>query len=329
MTEIALRDTDSGYGRLTDIAALAETIARTEFVPDALRGKPAAVAACIMFGREIGLPPMTSLQNIAVIHGTPTLGARMMRALVQAAGHEIQVTETTNTRCKVRGVRVDTGQALEVGWTLDDAKQAGLVKSSSGWSRYPRNMLQSRATSELCRLLFADVVAGFVTPEEAGDDTTVDDSGATVVAATASGDTPAIAVASPVAKPKRRRKAAAAALPAALPAATPDAPPLPGEEGYDTVGRAAADLVAQSPDDTEPTVAQIKALYTAMSAAGLGTREDKLRFCSDVTGRTITSSKGLTREEVSTCLDTLKSLDPAEERPGADIVDPETGEIAT
>lgn len=328
MTDIALRDTDSGYGRLADIAQLADTIARTEFVPEALRGKPAAVAACIMFGREIGLPPMTSLQNVAVIHGTPTLSARMMRALVQAVGHEIQVTETTNTRCKVRGVRVDTGQTLEVGWTIDDAKQAGLLRPNSGWARYPRNMLQSRATSELCRLLFADVVAGFVTPEEVDDDdtgTTGDDT--PVVASPASGDTPAAAVASPVAKPKRRRKAAPA--PAALPAA-PDTPPLPGEDGYDTVGKAAANLVEQAPDDTAPTAAQVKALHTAMSAAGLGTREDKLRFCSDVTGRTITSSKDLTREEVSTCLDTLKSVTPADDEPvDGEVVDPETGEIAT
>lgn len=320
--EIALRDIDSGYDKLPDIGRLSDVIARTEFVPDHLRGKPAAVAACIMYGRELGLPPMTSLQNVAIIKGTPTLSARMMRALVQAAGHQIQVTETNNARCKVRGTRADNGDTLEIGWTIDDAKNAGLLKPDSNWSKYPRNMLQARATGELCRLLFADVIAGFVTPEEVEE---IDRPDPDVVATVVTGE-PAADVASPVAKPKQRRKPAPKR--AALPAAAPDDPPLPGEEGFDQVGAETVRDAAPAQEEAaraKPSPAQVKALHAALSDAGLGTRDDKLRFCSDVVGRQIESSSDLSAEEVSACLDVLKGSTP--EPPEDDgIVDAETVE---
>ena len=50
---------------------IAQQIARTEFVPAALRGKPEAVLACIMTGHELGIGAMQSLAKIHVIEGRP------------------------------------------------------------------------------------------------------------------------------------------------------------------------------------------------------------------------------------------------------------------
>jgi hypothetical protein len=58
--------------------------------------------------------------------------------------------------------------ASVVTWTVDEAARAELV-SKTNWRLYPRQMLVARATSELCRYVFADVLGGLCyTPEELG-----------------------------------------------------------------------------------------------------------------------------------------------------------------
>jgi hypothetical protein len=144
---------------------LAARINNTPFVPKALRGDPASVLACILTGQELGLGPMQSLRMVNVIEGRPAASAELMRALVNRAGHRVDVIEAQQDRVTLRGVRRDTGARAVVTWTLDDAKRANLLGRGS-WSTYPRSMLLARATSELCRMLFADVIGGLYTPEE-------------------------------------------------------------------------------------------------------------------------------------------------------------------
>ena len=100
-------DIDSWIAVVGDVAKLASHISDTAFVPDALRGNAAAVAAAILSGREAGVGPMASLQNINVIKGKPGQSALLMRQLALAAGHHIRYVETTDTRCVVEGRRRD------------------------------------------------------------------------------------------------------------------------------------------------------------------------------------------------------------------------------
>lgn len=144
---------------------LSSRICDTPFVPKPLRGDPHAVLACILTGRELGLGPMQSLQMVNVIEGRPAASAQLMRALVNRAGHRVDVVEAKQDSVTMSGTRRDTGARATVTWTLDDAHRAGLDKNPA-WSKYPRSMLLARATSELCRMLFADVIGGLYTPEE-------------------------------------------------------------------------------------------------------------------------------------------------------------------
>lgn len=148
---------------------LAGHVARTEFVPSSLRGKPEAVVAAILQGHELGLEPMASLNKIHVVDGRPTLAAELMRALVQRAGHEIWLEEASSTKVTMGGRRRGEEHPTRITWTIDDAKRARLDQKNN-WRQYPRAMLTARATGELCRLLFADVLAGIsYTIEEVRD----------------------------------------------------------------------------------------------------------------------------------------------------------------
>ena len=169
--------TDSWTDVLEDVADLAVKIAGTDFVPSDYRGKPGQVAATVLHGRELGLPPMSALALTNPIKGKPTLSAEGMRSLVLQAGHSIKVTETSGSRCVIRGRRRGDEEWTTVTWTMDDARQAGLLrKSRSGeptnWDRYPRAMLLARATTELCRIEFPDVIHGMRSAEEMMDEIT-------------------------------------------------------------------------------------------------------------------------------------------------------------
>jgi hypothetical protein len=164
------------------INEMAKAVAATEFVPAAMRGKPAAVLACVLTGRELGIGPMQSLKHIAIIEGKPGLSAELMAGLVRSRGHKLRIITRTTTEAEVEGVRADDPQhPLRVRWTLKDAERAGLCTISDDgrprardrnnkpmpWEKYPDAVLLARAISALCRALFSDVTAGFsYTPEE-------------------------------------------------------------------------------------------------------------------------------------------------------------------
>ena len=143
----------------------AQKIANTPFVPSAFKGKPEAVFAAILYGEELGIGPMQSLNSIHVIEGKPGMSPELMRGLVARAGHRIDVKEASAERVTLWGKRADNDSEATVTWTMEDARLAGLA-GRGAWKTYPRAMLLARATSELCRMIFADVVAGLSYTQE-------------------------------------------------------------------------------------------------------------------------------------------------------------------
>lgn len=249
---------------LEDVSKLANFIAETDFVPRALRNRPAAVAACILTGRELGIGPMQSLKAIHMVQGVPSLSAEYKRARALAAGHEIVFDDTNGTRCVIRGRRANSDRWVTVQWNMDMARRAKLA-SKDVWQQYPQRMLQARASSELCDILFPDASLGLATMEVLEDGGIVTESGERVDAATGeiTSGPPAIEQ-QPAADPKprtaqrrTRTQAASPAQTAAPPSApapsSPSAqgagealPPLPGEEEDPTTSGASSS--AHAPD---------------------------------------------------------------------------------
>ena len=133
-------------------------IANTEFVPKGLRGNKPAIMACVITGRALGLDDMSSLRLIHVVNGRPTFSAELMVQIVRKHGHSIS-GQTKDGSCTVVGKRADNGDTMEVTWTLEMAKRAGLADKAT-WKAYPEALLWARAVSQLCRQLFADCFAG-------------------------------------------------------------------------------------------------------------------------------------------------------------------------
>lgn len=223
---------------------VAQKIAGTPFVPDTLRNKPEAVLACMLVGNELGLPLMQALSKVHIVNGRPGLAAETMRALVLAAGHEIWIEEKSRTAVTVGGKRRGESREQRVTWTIEDATSAKLA-SKDVWKAYPRAMLTARATSELCRDKFSDIIGGLYSVEELDDG--FDPFRPEEEVAPAGPVEKAVRKASSPAARKRlsqRAKAAAAEGP------EPGPPPLPEDDAEEIVD--AEVIETEAPDDDAP-----------------------------------------------------------------------------
>lgn len=138
--------------------AVAQSIANTSFAGQ-FKGKPEEITAAILAGQELGLKPMASLKAIDIIQGTPAVRAHAMRAVVQSHGHEIELIESTNERCEMRGRRKDADKWQTVEWDIPRAEKMQLTGKAE-WKKQPKTMLIARATGELSRLIAADALHG-------------------------------------------------------------------------------------------------------------------------------------------------------------------------
>lgn len=148
---------------------VAQSLVRTSFVPQTLRGKPEEAAAAILTGQEIGLSPMAALRSIDIINGTPAMRAHALRGLVQSQGHEVWVESASPVGAVVKGRRKGESTVQESRWDLERAKGLKLLDKPN-WKSQPQAMFVARATSELCRLVASDVLLGLPYSVEELDD---------------------------------------------------------------------------------------------------------------------------------------------------------------
>jgi len=281
------------YSRLAEWAQAAQaahqvatSLVQTSFVPEAFRGKAHEATAAILAGAEIGLDPMAALRSFDVIQGTAAPRANTLRAVVQAAGHEIRVVESTATRAVVEGRRRGSGDWQRSVWTIERAKQLGLT-GKKNWQAQPGAMLVARATSEMARWIASDAILGIpYSAEELDDEGTV-----------------AVEPAGEV-KPARRT-AQRATKPAPLPVPAP-------EPAYDE---------PEIPDVEPITPAQQKKLHATLNERGLGNREDGLAAISTILDREVTTTKELTKQDAMRVIDHLDNMgadEPAYDEPTLD-----------
>lgn len=158
---------------LDDAFRLAKALASAgDMVPQHFQGKPEATMAAIVRGMEIGLAPMQSLSNIAVINGRACVWGDALPALMMRSGHHIDVRyegEGDELKAVATLTRGDTGREVTRDFSIADAKQANLFSKKGPWQQYPKRMLSHRARSWAVRDGAADALMGLHIAEEVQD----------------------------------------------------------------------------------------------------------------------------------------------------------------
>jgi len=151
---------------------MAEMLSGSQMVPKNYQGKPQDALVAMMMGSELGLNPIQSLANVAVINGKPAIYGDALLALVQNhpkfGGHEESFDESSMTASCTVWRKGDSSKHT-VTFSQADAKQAGLWGKQGPWAQYPKRMLMWRARGYALRDKFADALGGLITVEEARD----------------------------------------------------------------------------------------------------------------------------------------------------------------
>lgn len=246
--------------------ALAESLCQTPFAGQ-FRGDPLGGTAAILKGAEVGLTPVTALGAFDLIQGVVAPKAITLRALVQAHGHTVWIESSTPTECVAKAKRRGESVTHESRWTMKRAQAMNLTNKPN-WKNQPEAMLMARATSEVCRMVAADVILGIgYSAEEVEDNQPA----------------PTVTITRTEAPPtKARRK------PVAAP--EPEEPPLKPES---------------TPAAEARSEAQMRKLWA--TAKDVGMDEAGFRaWITDCLGREVESTKTLTRDEAARLIDALE-----------------------
>lgn len=280
---------------LADAHKIATAISDSAFVPKHLRGKPEETAVAILYGATVGFDPITAVQQIYAIGGTPALYARAMVAIVLKAGHEIWTEEERPGFVTVAGRRKGSEHVTRVTWTSELAAQAGYT-SNAKYRTDPRSMLYARASGDVARRIAPDALMGMAYNVEEMELVPVQAERvqAERVQSTSSSSKDRVrsAIAAPQTSGSAGEQAAAPSAPAAPPTAEPDTPTITREQSVK--------------------------LHTLVSKLGLS-REQKLGGCSKIIGRQIASTSDLTFDEARAVIDSLEQRVPAAAPPEPEV----------
>jgi len=167
-----LKPLKTGYGQAAVEEPAESTLARGTMI--------------MMQGMEIGVPPMQSIQLLAMINGRITAHSEAVPGILWAKGFKLrewftgtEMADDWTAHCELTR---PTGEKIERTFSVLDATMAGLWDRSptkesygktkpndSAWFRYPQRMLKARALGFAGKDGGADALKGIQIREEAED----------------------------------------------------------------------------------------------------------------------------------------------------------------
>jgi hypothetical protein len=155
----------------SDVESVARAMAGSGFFQDSKQASQAIVK--VLAGHELGFGPFASMTGIHIIQGKPAFGANLIAGAIKAQGkYDYRVVVLDDSHCEIEFYQIIDGKRTLLGkssFSMMDATKAGLTGKDT-WSKFPRNMLFSRAISNGARWYTPDVFSGapVYTPEELG-----------------------------------------------------------------------------------------------------------------------------------------------------------------
>lgn len=153
-------------GSLADVERMASTLVKAGggFIPSHFKNA-GQVAAVILAGREMGVPPMAALRSFYLIDGKLGMDASFVLGRMLAAGVTAEWLRNDAECASVKLTRPGSPSYTST-FTKADAERAGLW-GRGPWAKYPAAMLRARAVTAGARAYAPDVFAGSVyTAEE-------------------------------------------------------------------------------------------------------------------------------------------------------------------
>ena len=153
-------------------ASISEQLARTDFAGP-FKGKPADMAAAILKGATIGIPPADIGKAIYVVHGTPALYGKTALAIALRHGYQAHTMEDTPEAVTVR-MTSPQGQEMDVRYTIERAEKEGLVKGNAAqYKSRPSKMLYWKCIGELTDRMIPHLTGGMPIKEDVQQSTPV------------------------------------------------------------------------------------------------------------------------------------------------------------
>jgi hypothetical protein len=150
---------------VSDMTVMADSIVKSGFYGFKTKEQ---VMAVMLVAQAENKHPASVVQEYDIIQGKPALKSQAILARFQLSGGSVQWDVVTPKA--VKGTfKHPQGGTLTVEWTIEMAKQAGIYREGSGWSKYPEDMLRARVISRAVRSIYPACILGHYATEEVMD----------------------------------------------------------------------------------------------------------------------------------------------------------------
>ena len=155
----------------------AEMLASSSMVPAAYQNNPGSCFIAINTALRLRMDPLMVMQNLYVVHGTPSWSGKFAIALIQTCGkfNGIKFEERRDGE-RLVGMRLvatkkETGEEVRGVWVTEEVadKEGWLKKNGSKWVSIPELMYRYRAAAFFARTECPEVLNGLSVEGEAED----------------------------------------------------------------------------------------------------------------------------------------------------------------
>lgn len=155
----------------------AEMLASSSMVPAAYQSNPGSCFIAINTALRLRMDPLMVMQNLYVVHGTPSWSGKFAIALIQTCGKFTGIKfEERRDGERLVGMRLvatkkETGEECRGVWVTEEVadKEGWLKKNGSKWVSIPELMYRYRAAAFFARTECPEVLNGLSVEGEAED----------------------------------------------------------------------------------------------------------------------------------------------------------------